>query len=283
LHALSAREPLGPQQPTVEASAAQLQIRCLGSFEVVASSVPVKRWRRRAAATILKYLVTRRRPVHRDVLLELLWPELPSDAGLNALRVAVHALRRALAPGGAAGTVEPLITMGSAYLLNPAAGVWIDADAFTGHFESGLRFERQARTADAMREYAAAEALYRDDFLVEDLYEEWTALRREELRDQYLMVLTKLAQQSIAVSDPEGCIRRCHKLLSKEPCTEEAYRGLMRAYAMLGQYGRAAHWYDVCARTMRRELDVDPSPETEQLQREHARRGAGRTTSLGVA
>jgi len=217
------------------------------------------------------------------MLLELLWPDLPSAAGLNALRVAVHALRRALTPVDAVGAVDPLSTLGAAYILNPAASVWIDADAFTAHFESGLRLERLSRPVDAMREYAAAEALYRDDFLVEDLYEEWTVLRREELRDQYLMVVTKLAQHCITVSDPEGCIRRCHKLIAKEPCNEEAYRGLMRADALLGQYGRAAHWYAVCARTMRSELDVDPSPETERLHREIAQHGAGRDPSLGVA
>jgi DNA-binding SARP family transcriptional activator len=242
----------------------RLQVRCFGRFEVYRDGQAIQTWRRRAARTLLKYLVAQHGPVHRDVLLELLWPELASASALNSLRVTLHSLRRALAPGDA----DPIINLGAVYFLNPAAAVWVDADVFTAHFETGLRLERQAHVEAAAREYAAAEFLYRDDFLVEDLYEEWTVLRREELRDQYLLVLTKLAQYCLATGDPEGCIVRCHKLLNKEPCNEDAYQRLMRSYALLGQYGRAAHWYELCERTLRKELDVEPSPETRRLYRD---------------
>jgi DNA-binding SARP family transcriptional activator len=199
-------------------------------------------------------------------LLDLLWPELPFKSGLNALRVTLHALRRALAPtDGSASTDEVIANVGHAYFLNPTLSVWVDADAFATHFDAGLRFERQSRSDDAAREYAAAEALYKDEFLIEDLYEDWTVLRREELRDQYLLVLTKLAQYCLITRDAEGCIVRCHKLLSKEPCNEDAYQRMMRAYMQLGQHGRAAHWYEVCERTLRKELDVTPSVETRRL------------------
>jgi DNA-binding SARP family transcriptional activator len=170
---------------------------------------------------------------------------------------------------------ELILNTGHVYYLNPAASVWVDADAFAAHFEAGLAFERQARPDDAAREYAAAEALYRDDFLVEDMYEEWTLLRRAELRDHHLLVLTKLAQYGLATGDPAGCIMRCHKLLEKEPCYEDAYQRLMRAYAQLGQLGRAAHWYAVCERTLRTELDVAPSVDTRRLYRELGLHGIG--------
>jgi DNA-binding SARP family transcriptional activator len=245
-----------------------LQIRCFGRFEVRCDGVLVQRWRRRASVTLLKYLVAQRRPIHRDVLLDLLWPDQTPEAGMNGLRVILHSLRRALAVSGNGTAADPVVNVGAIYYLNPAAAVWVDADTFTTHFDAGLRLERQARVADAHREYCAAEELYRDDFLVEDLYEEWTVLRREELRDQYLLVLTKIAQHCLATGDPEGCIVRCHKLLEKEPCNEDAYQRLMRAYGMLGQYRRVAHWYDVCERTLKRELDVSPSAETTRLYRE---------------
>ncbi len=243
-----------------------LQIRCFGRFEVLCNGQPVDRWRRRAAITLLKYLVTQRRPVHRDVLLDLLWPELASVAGMNGLRVTLHSLRKTLAASGA----DPIMNVGAVYFLNPAGSLWVDADVFSTHFEEGLRIERRQGLHQASSEYASAEALYRDDFLVEDLYEEWTVLRREELRDQYLLILTKMAQHSLVTGDPEGCIVRCHKLLSKEPCNEDAYQRLMRAYAMLGQYGRAARWYQVCESTLRKELDVTPSAETQRVYKELA-------------
>ena len=223
---------------------------------------------------LLKYLVAQRRPVHRDVLLDLLWPELAPDAAMNDLRVTLHSLRRALAPASGGTAADPVINVGAVYFLNSAADVWVDADAFSKRFEAGLRSERQSGLDKASREYTAAEDLYRDDFLVEDVYEEWTVLRREELRDQYLLVLTKMAQHCLVSGDPEGCIVRCHKLLSKEPCNEDAYQRLMRAYARLGQYGRATHWYEVCERTLRKELDVTPSAETRRVYHEIGLHGA---------
>jgi DNA-binding SARP family transcriptional activator len=131
-----------------------------------------------------------------------------------------------------------------------------------------LRFERLRRTEAAAREYAAAEALYRGDFLVEDLYEDWTVLPREELKDKYLLVLTKLSQFSLEAKDLDGCIRRSHALLAKEPCREDAYQRLMQCYARLGQRGSAMRWYQICERTLQEELDVAPSEETRRMYRE---------------
>ncbi|HET6315873.1 MAG TPA: bacterial transcriptional activator domain-containing protein, partial [Chloroflexota bacterium] len=198
-------------------------------------------------------------------------PDLSPNSSMNALRVTLHSLRRALfAPNG---DPDPVKSDGAVYFLNPDAHVWVDADAFSAHFEAGLRTERLAGLARASREYAAAEELYRDDVLVEDLYEDWSIVRREQLRDEYLLVLTKMAQHSLVTGHPEGCIVRCHKLLSKEPCNEDAYQRLVRAYAQMGQYGRAAHWYEICERTLRTELDVPPSPETRRVFSEIGQRG----------
>jgi hypothetical protein len=63
--------------------------------------------------------------------------------GLTGLRVTLHALRRALAPLADSHGDDLVMNIGHVYFVNPAASVWIDTDAFTTHFESGLRFERQ--------------------------------------------------------------------------------------------------------------------------------------------
>jgi DNA-binding SARP family transcriptional activator len=277
---LTSAEPTSTQVPVVSsmaepiwpAAACRIQIRCFGRFEVFCDGVAVRQWRRHAARTLLKYLVVHRGPVHRDVLLDLLWPDMPASSSLNRLRVTLHTLRQALlpTPDGHDPADDIVLNVGPTYVLNPAALIWVDADAFSAHFEAGLRLERQGRMDAAGREYAAAEALYRDDFLLEDLYEDWTVLRREELTDQYLLLLNKLGQYCLRTDDIEGCIARCHKLLAKEPCSEEAYQRLIRCYLQLGQHRRAARWYDICERTLRQELDVSPSEETQRLHRDIA-------------
>ena len=244
---------------------ADIQIRCFGRFELSRNGVAVQHWRRRSAERLLKVLLVNGRRVHRDVLLDILWPDVPIKSSIRGLRVTLHALRRAITQ--VAPEREPLDLIraeGDTYVLN-TQGLWIDSDAFDEHYSAGLRWERLHQVDLAVREYSAAEALYRDDFLVEDLYEDWTVLPREELKDKYLLILTRLSQYNMAAMDLDGCIRRSHALLAKEPCREDAYQRLMQCYARLGQRGSALRWYQICERTLRQELDVSPSEDTRRL------------------
>jgi DNA-binding SARP family transcriptional activator len=250
--------------------AADVQIRCLGRFELSRQGFSVQHWRRRSAERLVKFLLVNGRRAHRDVLLDALWPDVPVTSSIPGLRVSLHALRRAVAQ--LAPDCEPfqlIRTEGDTYVLT-TQGVWVDSHAFDEHYAAGLRHERLRQIDAAVREYSAAEALYRDDFLVEDLYEDWTVFPREELKDKYLLILTRLAQFSMAAMDLDGCIRRSHALLAKEPCREDAYLRLMQCYVRLGQRGSALRWYQMCERTLRQELDVAPSEETRGLYREIA-------------
>jgi DNA-binding SARP family transcriptional activator len=244
-----------------------LEIRCFGRFEVLREGVAVRDWRRTKARTMLKYLVDRRHPVARDVLIDLLWPESEPRAANNSLRVTLHALRQVLGSwrDEANAEQEYVVLDDGNFFLNPAARPRVDVEEFAIHFETGFRLERRQRVAEALREYEAAEALYRDDYLIEDLYEDWSVARREQLKDQYLLLVTRLADHCLHEGDALGCIVRCHRILQKDPCREDAYRLMMRSYLLLGQRSQALHWYDICARTLRKELDVEPAEPTERL------------------
>lgn len=254
--------------PAERICTSDVQIRCFGRFQLSRNGKTVEHWRRRSAERLLKVLLVNGRRVHRDVLLEVLWPDMPIKSSMRGLRVTLHALRRAIAQVAPERNPLDLIRAeGDTYVLN-TEGMWIDSEAFDEHYAAGLRFERLRQVDSAMREYMAAEALYRDDFLVEDLYEEWTVLPREELKDKYLLILTRLSQFNLACQDLDGCIRRSHALLAKEPCREDAYQRLMQCYARLGQRASALRWYQICERTLQRELDVAPSDDTRRLLQE---------------
>jgi DNA-binding SARP family transcriptional activator len=241
-----------------------MEIRCFGRFEVLQNAMPVQDWRRSKAKTLLKYLLVRRQPLPRDVLIDLLWPETDPQAAINCLRVTVHALRQALGTSDRNGS-EYIVFEGGKYRLNPDVELSVDVDRFRAHFETGLQLERRGQRDEAIRHFEIAEGIYRDDYLTDDLYEDWTLVRREELRDQYVMVVTKLADYCIERGDYDGCIVRCHKLLQKDVCREDAYQRLMRCYGYLGQRSQARHWYELCVRTLRLELDVEPTEQTYLL------------------
>ncbi len=130
---------------------------------------------------------------------------------------------------------------------------------------NGRRLEKELRKAEAMREFEKAETLYRGDYLEDELYEEWTLLRRETLKDSYLIILSKLADYCLQMCDYENCIHYSQKILAKDQCREDGYRNLMRCYLKLSQRNRALRWYEICCQTIKAELDAVPEKETMEL------------------
>jgi DNA-binding SARP family transcriptional activator len=154
------------------------------------------------------------------------------------------------------------------YRLSPEVELWVDVEEFECHWVTGRRLDKEGRVTEAIHEYEQAEALYRGDYLEDEPYEEWTLLRREALKDTYVIILSKVADQSMKTADYEGCIVYCQKILAKDPCREDAYRRLMCCYSRLGQRNRALRWYEICRRTVQAELDTTPDRETETLHRQ---------------
>ena len=257
----------------------ELRVHCFGRFEVVRNGRPIQNWRRDKAKTLLKHLVAQRGSIQRDVLLELLWPELEPYPALRNLRVTVHALRRAMecADGGASRPY--VLTSGDAYVLDPSAPVWIDTQAFSTLYAGAAGLWRTGRLKESLQAYEAAHELYRDDYLVDDIYEEWTFIPREQLKDQYLLVVTRLADASLMTGDYERCIEYCHKLLARDTAREDAYQRLMRCHALMGRPGRAMRWYELCRETLQRDLNVEPSEQTVQLAR-HVAEGSAATLAV---
>jgi len=247
-----------------------LRANCLGSFEVRMGWKKVDSWHSLKAKSLLKYLVARGgRPVPKDVLMEALWPECDSQAANNNLKTAVHALRQILNPNGKESNGKEgffyVLFLEGNYMINPQAELWVDVDEFERHWMASLRLDKEGKVDEATRECQLAEMFYRGDFLEDNPYEEWTLLRREALKDIYLAILSRLGERSVKEEDYEGCIVYCQKILAKDPCREDAYRGLMRCHSRLGHRSRALNWYKLCVRTLRAELDTLPDRQTAAL------------------
>lgn len=149
---------------------AELRIELLGGFRVSAGgrAIPEEVWRRRKSAAVLKPLaLAPRHRLHREQVMDLLWPELSPGAAAANLRKAVHYARR-----GSNGEAGPsLIDSDGRFLCLPSKGVWVDVEAF----RTAVARARQAGEPGA---YWEAIELYRDGLLPEDRYEKWVLGRR---------------------------------------------------------------------------------------------------------
>ncbi|HEY3079207.1 MAG TPA: BTAD domain-containing putative transcriptional regulator [Chloroflexota bacterium] len=252
---------------TTEAGAArreEVAVYCLGTFRVAIGGVPLRAWRPGKARSLFQYLVNHRgHPTARPALIEALWPD-PDAATTSSLKVAVHALRQTLTRDGERAPVTVEID-DAGYRLG-ATSLWLDVEEFERYCLAGHWLEAHGQDEDALAMFARAADTYGGDFL-DGAGEDWALFRREGLKDQYLLILARLADAALGAEDYPACIRRCQQLVAHDRCREETYRVLMLCHARLGQRGRVRRWYQLCARALRAELDVAPDPETDDLYR----------------
>jgi DNA-binding SARP family transcriptional activator len=240
-----------------------LVVRCFGRFEVGCGEHIIHNWRRDKAKTLLKLLIAHGGSMQRDMLLDLLWPELQPAPAVRNLRVTLHALRRALE---CVSTSTPcVLTRGEGVELNEQIPIWIDVHAFRALYELAESLMRRGQLDDAITLYQQIEHLYRDDYLLDDLYDEWTVVPRERLKDQYLLVATRLADTALERRDYDACVEYCHKILARDAFREDAYTRLMRCHAFMGRPARALRWFELCRVMLQHELNIEPGDETRQL------------------
>ncbi|HET9531965.1 MAG TPA: BTAD domain-containing putative transcriptional regulator [Blastocatellia bacterium] len=242
-----------------------LEVHLLGPFRLAVdgSAVEQRRWSRRKPKLLVKLLALQpHHQLHREQVMECLWPGLGAEAAANNLHKSIHAARRALEPGLKTGSDSHFIlTHGQQILLSAPERLWIDVEAF----------ERAA--ADAIRSKdeescQAALALYSGDLLAEDPYEEWAVSQRERLRVQHQSLLFKLAELYRSRGDYQSSIERFKELLVCDAANEEAHRQLMRLYALTGNKRQALRQYELCSAALRKELDAEPERATLELRQQ---------------
>jgi DNA-binding SARP family transcriptional activator len=239
----------------------RLSVHSLGPFRVFQNDRSLGPWVNRRAKAIFQYLVAHRaRPVPKEILMHLLWPDASISAARNNLNVAIYALRRVLSMEDA--NFSPILFRADCYLLNPDLDLWVDVEHFERLVASARSLERKGDHARAVRDLQAAEALYQGSLFQEDPYEDWMIPLRRELQEVYLGLLKRLGEYYSVVGDLGACTMVCRRALAIEPCLESAHRELMQCYARQGQRDLALRQYHECRATLRAELETTPGEDT---------------------
>ena len=250
---------------------AALYIQTLGSFRIQQSGCEIEpnAWRRTKALQLLQFLVCRRgQLVHREQLLEMLWPDTSSTTAATGLRVALNELRRVLILTEAKDDSPNFIRReGEGLLLDMNLGVHVDADEFARLLKLAQTLEDK-NPKQALEIYESGLALYRGDFLEEYPYAEWARQERENLSVTYLLAAERLARLLIERGESERGLRWANAIVAKDPLWEEGYVLLMQGHWKRGNRAQAVRIYDRCRRRLRETLNLDPSPHVIELYNE---------------
>ncbi|MCI0584490.1 MAG: AAA family ATPase [Chloroflexi bacterium] len=175
--------------------------------------------------------------LHREQLMDALWPDLkPSAAGSN-LRKAVHFARQAL--GG------DVVTMRGG-IVALETRLEVDVDVFVEAID-------RARPAEAIE-------LYTGELLPEDRFESWAEDPRERLRTHYISALREVSQAQERDGDADRAIASLTRLVAADPLDEDANTRLMALHAGRGERQLALRLFRQLERALREQLGVEPSP-----------------------
>jgi DNA-binding SARP family transcriptional activator len=240
-----------------------LRVRCLGRFEVHRADEFIAPCHNRNGQIILRYLVAQAR--HREkgeVLMDVLWPDDSPDVARHKLHCATSALRNSLnghgSPQKGAGY---LVHEDGTYGLSSDATSDVDADQILAAYMAGQRAGGQ----EAVAHYEAACLLYSGPFLPDDLYADWSHIRREQLSQAYLSMCSALANHFLDTAKLGAAADWALRVLAENRCDESAYRQLMRAYVGLGRRSEAIRQFRRCETMLETDLGVGPMPETREL------------------
>ena len=218
-----------------------VEITMLGRFAVVVDTVPMAEssWTRRQAAALVKVLaLAPDRRMHREQLVDLVWPEDTLDEAVPKLHKAAHYARHALA------VPDAVVLRGDQVTLLPGTETTVDV----------VQFEELARKALANEDVVAARralALYGGQLLPQDRYDEWAEERREQLRLRHLDLL-RLGG-------------RWEELVELDAGDEAAHVALMQRHAANGDRHAALRQFERLDKALRRELGVAPGRAAVEL------------------
>lgn len=251
-----------------------LTISLFGSFLLASSTActtvqPLTKLESIRGRALLAYLVVETADAHpRERLATLLWPDhAPTKAGQN-LRRTLYNLRQTLM-----SDQELLVITKQSVQLNRTYPHQLDLNVFMNHLHDVRCHDHPllAHCTVCRQRLETAATLYRGPFL-QDLhlpdnehFETWRAAWQHYLQQQYLILLTQLAEIYEGTAHISATIHIYQKLLTVEPWDEAIHRKLMRLLVRSGQRATAITHYERLRLLLRQEVGTELEATTIAL------------------
>ncbi len=234
-----------------------LQVHLLGQFRLTLDGRPIDGPSTARLQSLFAYLLLHAEtPQPRAHLSFTFWPDAPESSARNNLRQLLHQLRQTLPDPD-----RHLRVGANSVQWAPDPSFSLDVTLFE---RAVAEAEAAGRVGDGSRRRACLERAVDlcQGPLLPSCYDDWIGPEREQLARRCEEAVSALVGLLEGQRDYSSAIGRVRHWLQHDPLDEEAYRWLMRLLALAGDRSAALQAYRQCADTLRRELDVEPSPAT---------------------
>jgi DNA-binding SARP family transcriptional activator len=239
-----------------------LRLELLGDYQIHAPDGALITFSAKKSQALMAYLAVKpSQRVSRDKMAGILWSSTGPEQARQSLRQLLSTMRKELAQ----------ISPDHKLLIEEADFLGVDGNdvvADVAEFETLLATGTEESLAKAI-------AIYRGDFLdgftiTEEKFDQWVLGERDRLHRAALRAHTYLLELQQKRDALDDAVATAQSALRIDPMQEATHRTLMRLYVQSGDLAAALQQYDTCARSLKRELGVEPDAETRALQQQIA-------------
>lgn len=197
---------------------------------------------RRQLALLALLAASPGKPVSREKLVGLMWPEMPEGRARHLLSDTLYVIRQELGR-------DAVIRVGEGLRLDREV-VWSDVSAF----ETALDLDRLEK-AVSLYEGPFLDGFYLDG---SGAFERWVEKHRRRLEEGYRGALEALAARVAAAGDRDGSVRWWKRRAASEPTNSRVAMRLMEALAAAGNRAGALEHGRAHQAMLREELGIEP-------------------------
>ncbi len=237
-------------------------IRTLGNLELERRGIRIPQKEistKKKMLKLVKILLIRfEKGIHREELLELLWPEMSEKKALNSLHALCFRLRKII------GNSEALVFSEDRLFFRQDL-VQTDFQLFEKHYQIGTKSIRQGDTESAIQEFRCARKFYRGVFFEFDLYFPESEIRREYIRKSLIEIFQFLCEKDSEKNEIEKLLDDSANWIYLDDLDERAWRFHFEALFQLNRKNEALRKYKEFKKSLKKELDIEPESATFNL------------------
>lgn len=241
-----------PLAPRPDSAAPLLKLQLLGGLDIrIGTGAPSESGYAKLRALLVYLALAAGKPLRRDHLATLFWPNMTSSAARQNLRRALFNLKTLL------GDASQLLASTTHDVTLATTGLHLDV----------MEFTREHDFSDAAQ-MARMAALYRGEFMAGFMlpecpeFEDWLQAQREALHRRALLLLDRLVLCHERNGAHQQALPYALHYAALQPWDEAGQRRAMRLLVQNGQDSAALSHFDAFRKLLKSELGVLPEAET---------------------
>ncbi len=238
---------------------ATLVVRALGRMQVQTGihTVTSSEWQTQAARDMFFLLLAHPEGMTKEEISLIFWPDATIEEAKFRFKNTIYRLRHALGK-------ECILLCQDIYRFNNSMDYEYDVEVFLKESAEGGKAQEPLQK---LAHYREALKYYRGTYLPE-IEETWVYTPRENLAQTYLNIVLQASQIYYDQANYDIALDFCQRALNHDNLLEDAHRMALRIYAAMGNRAGIVRQYQRCVEIFEREIQSEPSPQTQALYQE---------------